>query len=90
MLVKMADKVEKPKVKKNEVPKQEKPSYFPKFLIVFSLILIALALNHFFKWYVLPDYVITVILLLSGLWMFKIGLERGMYRRRKEVVKKYL
>jgi hypothetical protein len=86
----MAKKAEQPKAKKIEAHKQETHSYFPKFLILFSLIVIAFALNHFFKLYTLPDYVVSIVLFLSGLWMFKIGLEKGMYRRRKEVVKKYL
>ena len=87
----VAKKVEQPKVsKKVELPKQEKPSYFPKPLLVFSIIVVASALNHFFGWYVLPDYVVSAILLITGFWMFVIGLEKGMYRRRKEVVKRYL
>ena len=97
MWVKMAkEKTKTPKSeakKKVEIPqthKKEKHSYFPKFLIVFSLIVIALALNNFFKWYVLPDSVVSVILLISGLWMFKIGLGKGMYKKRHEIIKKYI
>ena len=91
MLVKMAKK-KQPKKKKKvpQTPKKEKHSYFPKFLIVFSLIVIVLALNNFFEWYVLPDYVVSVILLISGLWMFKIGLGKGMYNKRHEIIKKYI
>jgi len=84
-------KIEQPKAeKKIELPKTEKHSYFPKPHIVFSIIVIASALNHFFKWYVLPDYVISAVLLISGLWMLILGLGKGVYRKRKEVVKRYL
>ena len=93
MLIKMAkEKQPKPK-KKVEVPqthKEEKHSYFPRLLIVYSLIVIVIALNHFFNWYSFPSYVTTVILLISGLWMLKIGVAKGFYGRRKEIFKKYI
>ena len=87
-------KEKQPKPKKKieipQTPKKEKHSYFPRLLIWFSLIVIVLALNNFFKWYVLPDYVVSVILLISGLWMFQIGLGKGMYNKRHEIIKKYI
>lgn len=88
----MAKKEIKPKVekKKIELPKKEKHNYFPKFLILFSLVVIALALNSFFNWFSLPSYVSPIVLLIAGVWMLFMGLGRGMYNQRHEKLKKFI
>ena len=91
MWVKMAKENKPPKQeKKVEIPKAEKHSYFPRFLIVFSILIMVLALNHFFKWYVLPNYIVSIALFISGLWMLSLGLGKGIYKKRKEIVKKFI
>lgn len=83
-----AKEVRKPEVKA-EKPK-EKSHFFPKLLMGFGLVLVVLAVLSFLGIYSLPKLVLDIILLLAGLWILKLSLERGFYRRRKEVLKKYI
>lgn len=80
---------EKPEVK-IEKPKEEKETFFPKLLILFSLVVIAAAVIDYFKFYQMPKPALDIILLLAGLWMLKVGVEKGFYRKRKEIFKKYI
>jgi hypothetical protein len=87
MAKEVKQKKEAPKV---EVPHVEKAHYFPKFLMLFSLFLIAVAVINYFNFYQIPSWITDVVLLLAGLWMFKVGLEKGYSKRRREIVKKYI
>ena len=71
-----------------ELPK--KNGYFPKFLFAFGLILVAVSVAHYFKWLVIQDFVLDILLLLAGLKILKIGIQEGSYKKRKEVLKKYI
>jgi|ETNmetMinimDraft_12_1059888.scaffolds.fasta_scaffold707525_1 hypothetical protein len=71
-----------------EIPK--KHSYFPKFLFVFGVLLVVVAIAHYFKWLIVPELLLDILLLLAGLKIIKIGLETGFYKKRKETLKKYL
>lgn len=72
-------------------PKVEsKPHYFPKFLFLFGLFLVALAVIDYFKYFTIDGRIIDVILLFSGLWILKMALGKGSYARRKAVLMKYL
>ena len=77
----------KPEVKV-DVP--VKHHYFPKILMLFGLIVFVIAIIDYFNFYNLPKIVVDIILLISGLWLFKLGLARGFYKKRKEVLKRYL
>mgnify|MGYP000162096650 CR=1 FL=1 len=71
-----------------EVP--EKDSFFPKILLIFSILLITLAIVNFFNLFVLPELVANIALLLAGLWMLKLGVGMGVYKKRTGKLKKYL
>jgi hypothetical protein len=96
MLVKeMAkEKKEQPKTEKKvkapEVHKEKKPSFFPKPLIVFSLLLIVVAVVDYIDFYKIPRLAIDIIILFAGLWMLKMGVAGGFYKKRKEIFKKYI
>lgn len=65
-------------------------SFFPKLEFIFSILVIALAVNNYFKFYLLPTYVFDAVLFIAGLWMLKLCLEKGLYNRRKELLKRYI
>ena len=90
MLVKMAKEKIKPEIKKVEIPEEEKQRFFPKLLILFGLVLTAWALNGFFNWLAIPELATNIVLLLAGLWVLKVGIAKGFYRKRKEGLKKYI
>lgn len=69
---------------------KEKQRFFPKLLILFGLVAIVLAVVNFFNLLVIPELVINTALLLAGVWMLKISIERGFYKKRKEIFKKYI
>tara|TARA_B100000315_G_C14528327_1_gene564909 strand:- start:1199 stop:1474 length:276 start_codon:yes stop_codon:yes gene_type:complete len=86
----------KPEVKKKEKskpeikPKKEKKHYFPKLLILFGLVLAALSIISYLKYYNVPRLVLEIVSLLAGLWFIKIGISKGFYKKRKEIFKKYI
>ena len=89
MWVSMANKKgENPKIKP-EQPK-EKGKFFPKLTILFGLFLIAVAGLSFFNIFSFPPLVTEIVWILAGLWLLKLGIEKGFYGRRKEVLKKYI
>ncbi len=73
-----------------KLQKAEKKSYFNKPLLFFSVITFAAGLNQYFRWYPVPEIVLVVILLLAGLWLFKLAMGGGFYGRRKDIFKKYI
>ncbi len=84
--------LEKTEIKKKKVgvTAEKKQSFFPKLLIVFSFLFILIAVNSYFNFYKLPKIVADAALLLAGLWLFKISIEKGFYKRRKEILKRYI
>lgn len=80
--------VKKPEVK-IEKPK-EKSHFFPKLLMGFGLVLVVLPVLSFLGIYSLPKLIGEIFLLLAGLWILKLSFEKGFYRKRKEVLKKYI
>lgn len=80
-------KVEKPKV---TIPPKEKHHDFPRLLIVFGIILVAVSITSYLKIYNFPKLALEILLLLAGLWMFQIGIKKGFYHKRKEIFKKYI
>ncbi len=78
------------KVKAPEVHKEKKPSFFPKLLMVFSLLLIVVAVVDYLDFYQIPKLAIDIIILFAGLWILKISIEKGFYKKRKEIFKKYI
>lgn len=90
----MAKKKETSKPVHNvEVPitkKEKGPGFFPRLLILFSLISIILGVNNFLGWFSVPEQVTDAVLLIAGIWMLKVSFEKGFYKRRKEILKKYI
>lgn len=78
-------KVEKPKKEKTKVK-------FPKGRLLGGLLFIVVALVDYFGWGGLgiPRIVIDVLLLLSGLWLIKVGMGTAYSKRRRELLKKYI
>lgn len=83
------NKEEIPKVKP-EIKPEEKKKFFPKLTILFSLAVITAAVISLFNVFPLPKLGADIILLLAGLWLLKVGIEKGFYGKRKEVLKKYI
>ena len=80
-----------PKVEtKIEKPSVEKASYFPKILMLFGIFLIAVAVVRYLNFYQIPDIAVDILFLLAGIWMLKLGVEKGFYMRRKNILKKYI
>ncbi len=78
---------------KEEIPKvkpEEKKKFFPKLTILLSLVIIAAAVLSLFNIFQFPKLVIDIVLLLIGLWLLKLGIGKGFYGRRKEIIKKYI
>lgn len=88
------EKTEQPKpekkVKAPEVHKEKKPHFFPKLSLLFSLIIMAVAVIDYFNFYQIPKLAIDLILLVAGLWLLKVSIAKGFYKRRKEILKKYI
>tara|TARA_Y100000310_G_scaffold221415_1_gene222987 strand:+ start:3208 stop:3480 length:273 start_codon:yes stop_codon:yes gene_type:complete len=89
-MAKATPKVETKKEVKVTPKAESKPHYFPKLLFFFGVLLIALAIVDYLKYFVIPGLVIDVVLLIAGLWILKIALGKGSYNRRKAVLMKYL
>jgi uncharacterized membrane protein YcjF (UPF0283 family) len=79
---------EMPEVKQEK--SEEKKKFFPKLTILFSLAVIAAAVLSSFNVFQFPKSVINIVLLLAGLWLLKLGIGKGVYGKRKEVLKKYI
>ncbi len=92
MLVRMAKEKKQPEVKpKVEVPaKEPKKHYFNRKQILFSAILIAVGIIDVLEIYNLPRLVFDSLIILAGLWLLKLGVGSGYYKKRKEVFKKYI
>lgn len=78
------------KIKQKKVELPSKHHYFPRLRIFFGILLIVIAVVDYLQYYTLPKIVIDAILLIAGLWMLYISFEKGFYKRRKEVLKKYI
>lgn len=78
------------KVETPVVPAERTLHFFPRLLFLFSLVVIALAVVDYFRFYSVSAVVIDMILFVSGIWMFMLALERGWYERRKSILKRYI
>ncbi|MBR9683639.1 hypothetical protein GOV03_03810 [Candidatus Woesearchaeota archaeon] len=74
---------------KPEKPKEGK-KFFPKLMILFSLLLIVGVVLSFFNVFSFSKLVMEIGLLLAGLWLLKLGIGKGFYGKRKEIIKKYI
>ncbi|MBU0460183.1 MAG: hypothetical protein KKH52_02810 [Nanoarchaeota archaeon] len=83
-------KVETPKKVKPEIKIPEKHHYFPKLLFLFGLILVVYTLLNFFNLFSLNQRIVDLAILLAGLWMMKLAIAKGLYKKRKEIFKKYI
>ena len=83
-------KVKKAKPVKPKVSKLKGKTYFPKLLILYGLICTAAPLIEYFNLYKFPELTIEILLLLAGLWMFKMGVKQGFSKKRKERLMKYI
>ncbi len=84
----MADVKNKPVVK--PVQPASGTHYLPKLVLLFGVLLIAAAVIDYFKYFIIDERIIDLLLLLAGLWLIKIAFEHGLYKRRKELLKKYI
>jgi len=84
MLDKMAKEI------KVEPPKERKNSFFPRFMLLYGLVITILAVVSLIKLVDFQKIVFEILLIVGGLWLIKVGFERGFYRRRKEILKKYI
>lgn len=72
------------------VHKEVKPQFFPRLLFLFSIALIIIAVVNYLQFYTLPMKVLEGLLLVAGIWMFMLALEKGWYERRKHILKRYI
>ena len=82
MLVEMA--------KEKSEKEEPKESFFPRLLLAFSIVLITLAIVNLFNFFYISSFVTNLVLLLSGLWMLKVGISVGVYKKRTGAIKKYI
>ena len=52
--------------------------------------MIAVALIDYFKYYKIPEWGVDALLLIAGVWMLTLGMEHGYYKKRKEILKRYI
>ena len=76
---------EKPKIES----KHEK-SNMPWLRLLFSILIILVALNNFFNWVSVTDLVTNILLLISGVWILIIIILETVYHSRAETLKKYI
>ena len=70
--------------------KPKKPGVFPKISLVFSIVIIVLALLDYLSVYILSDAWLVGLLLLTGVWLFFQSMSIGFTRKRNEILKKYI
>jgi hypothetical protein len=78
------------KKEKPVVEKKEKQHNFPKLLIFYGFILIAVSVVNYFNFFIISEICLNVLFLIAGLWMMKLGVAKGFYHKRKEIFKKYI
>lgn len=71
-------------------PFDRNQKYFSKILILFSLVVIGLVILNFLEILKLSEIGTNILLLLSGIWLLKVGIEEGFYKKRKGILKKYI
>lgn len=71
-------------------PKKKKTKYFPKFEMLIGVLAVAAGVVHYLNLYELPIFVFDLMLILSGLLLFYVGLRAGFYRKRKERLLRHL
>ena len=84
----MADVKNKPVVK--PVQSTSGLHYLPKLVLLFGVLLMVIAVVDYYKYFIIDARIIDLLLLLAGLWLIKIAFEHGLYKRRKELLKKYI
>ena len=89
MLDKMAKK-EKTKKQEQPVAAEPKRRYFPTGRMLAGVALILLGGISLLNYYLIPRTVVDVLLILSGLWLFKLALSSGFSKKRREIFKKYI
>jgi hypothetical protein len=72
------------------IDKPAKEHNFPKLLMFFGIIIAIIAVVDYLALLDFPRLVIDIILFFAGLWLFKLGLAKGLYKKRKEVLKRYI
>ena len=85
------------KEKKKEGPKKVRPEekkqgYFPVKLLLWSFFYIAVVVVDYFGLlpFEIPRYALLVLILIGGLRDFHRSFSLGSYRRRKDILKKYI
>ncbi len=80
----------KNKVVRPIVRKEKSHPIFPKGLILFSLVMIGVAIADYLNYYSIPREALDGLLLVAGLWMLKIGIAIGFYNKHHEIIKRYV
>jgi hypothetical protein len=89
MLVKMV-KTPKPAEKAAIRIPEKKESFFPRLQILFAVVVSAIAILNLSSLYTIPSLVVEILLLVAGLWMLEVAIAKGFYRKRHNVIKKYI
>lgn len=91
MLVKMAEKQPKQTPSPHVAGhKLKAPHFLPTLEILFSLLVMAVAVASFFNWYNLPEMANDIIMFVAGIWLLLMGLEYGVSQRRRDILKRYI
>ena len=78
------------KVHKENIEIPTKEHYFPRLMMFYGVIIIAIAVVDYLKAYPIPSIAMQVLLLVAGLWLLRRGFDKGFSERRKEILKKYI
>lgn len=77
----------KPTVK---IPIQNKEHLFPILAIVYGIILVIFAVLRYFNQLELPALIIDLLLLVGGLWLIWLGVQKGLIAKHQKLFKKYI
>ena len=73
-----------------KVASKHEKSNLPWLRLLFSIFIILVALNNFFKWILLNEMITNILLLAAGIWILIIIILETIYHRRAETLKKYI
>ena len=78
------------KVKPEVKGKEHHKSYFPRLFMMFGIFLIIISAMSYLSYFKIQKMLMELIMLVAGLWVLKVGLDKGFYKKRKELLKKYI
>jgi hypothetical protein len=81
---------EKKEPEKPQPPTVQKEGFYPKLMLLIGIAFSTVAITSYLNIYVITKLAFEIMLLFSGIYIFRIAIGKGLSKRRMHILKKYM